>query len=526
MKNSDLPTGTKAVLYYGDSVMAHYRIADCEKMFQGKVRNGSRPPSDRVRVTDFTNAGYGVMDCSDLQGDNRTMTVVFQVNVSGICLVFGARGSQTPSAAEVREIVYDALHLDNSFQFDAVNVVAGTNDTKAALQQLFAMQHGLVPEVRYTTVGAVFAELMRMLDEIAQVFECTVTFMGTGMGALDVSRLGDPAEYVLDPNPNLHAPVLNTALNAMHLLVAIKAQEQADEDGYYREEFLTSPRAVCFGVTVPRDCGKLVISGTGHPVQRAYRDQGAMYLNIGNLSLMKQRKWDDFTSPPSFILSPGDGPRWVKDSGGIVYGTPEFSGEEFLNMHPDLLKKFDTNSEEPLLMPQSRIRGPQIDTSLEVKSMQRLFPFGQLISIRSSPTSSFNESEEHGMMIDSLLAEGALILNFTQQRVMFIDHRRVLSLSRLILPTAREHRERIQLVMDAAIRAEAAQLAQMNMLNVANFPALPQPESSEIKMSTTPVTSMSPRASSGNAEEKVAPIDTDGEYRGDEFDESSEEKEM
>ena len=80
--------------------------------------------------------------------------------------------------------------------------------------------------------------------------------------------------------------------------------------------------------------------------------------------------------------------------------------------------------------------------------------------------------------------------------------------------------------MDAAIRAEAAQLAQLNVLNVANFPALPQPESNEIEMCTTPVATLSPMASSVNADESVAPMDDDGEYRGDEFDESSEEKDV
>ena len=48
---------------------------------------------------------------------------------------------------EIRKIVSDALHLDDSFQFDAVHVVAGTNDMRGAIQQFFSMQHGLVHEV-------------------------------------------------------------------------------------------------------------------------------------------------------------------------------------------------------------------------------------------------------------------------------------------------------------------------------------------------------------------------------------------
>ena len=79
-------------------------------------------------------------------------------------------------------------------------------------------------------------------------------YMGPSLGAREVSQLKNPAEYMLDSNPNINNLVLNTALNAIHLLVANKAQEQADEDGDYSDEFLTSPRAVCFGVTVPRDC--------------------------------------------------------------------------------------------------------------------------------------------------------------------------------------------------------------------------------------------------------------------------------
>ena len=45
-----------------------------------------------------------------------------------------------------------------------VHLVAGTNNTRAAIQQLFAMQHGLVHELHYMMLGTVFNEFIQMLN--------------------------------------------------------------------------------------------------------------------------------------------------------------------------------------------------------------------------------------------------------------------------------------------------------------------------------------------------------------------------
>jgi hypothetical protein len=425
LTNEDLG-GKPAVLYLADSSLARTLVTSSFRTFQYRYdkdlaeeweNDGQTPLSHRV----YRDNDYMMIDRSELlPGDPDRH--VFVTTGSGMCIRWGGTRAQSPTASDLKHLVYEVFNLASDFAFDAIFVYMGTNDLKNIISRRVGVKH-VLPK----TMGDFVEEVEGFLLEVSRTFRSRVCYLGSGPGELPPSAIPEnPESTELIPRKMSGKQAtyeLRSLLSLLNATICGRAGLTYDEDGFIRQE----TRVVLFGQSAVLYPPGMTDPGTGHFQPGSISYLAVMLHNIAELVLAKMRVIAGPPSRPLRLIKIVKDARRYTDSRGnarpIEYCVP-WEPEALKQFTSTIMLKSTTNGAKPELALDVRFSLPK-HLQAKVTSEPGKFRLGQVGAIKLSAEFENHHPEDHGVVIDGEDHYYCLMYNINAGHVALVPHGQV-----------------------------------------------------------------------------------------------------
>jgi hypothetical protein len=352
------------------------------------------------------------MDCSDLFDSQGV--VLLQIGVSGASVRYG-HPNQIITVDVVRQIIETNWGREAANRINLILYRLGTNDVKS-----FYPNHtdNLIHEDS-VMINEVAHYCTRFGNELATEFNCHAYWLGAGQGkevALihsDEINRSLPCDFISDHSKR--ASETDFSLGCLNATCRDLSKTSYGVSGQVRSPTSSSGS---FSLLCPRETSKVVNTGTGHFVSRAYRCDMASISNALNAFLLKIKPGFN----PTFIKTPGDAERWGDKNQIVPVGRTVKMSAFDVNK---TVKGICWMGQWPAGTPLTSF--PNCGKPNEkIFSIQNGFPFATQVAF-----SDRDGIECHGVIVDPTHSTLCVILD-TDECLRAVRHKSIYSISHLV----------------------------------------------------------------------------------------------